>query len=210
MSFRSSKPHHIKENFSRLLTVSGKSIVSETRPLTGDTDKFQVVSPDGIPINNKWYNSIEDAIIAAKEFVARFKSQGFYSSTRGRIALSHLIYNLKIVNDKNDIIVHSIGQEIDEPYNISSNNDEFNRVANTLISSFDNDEFAAVDYVDYDNDKILIDDLLDDMYIDKKTRDEFVRKYPKYVITKRQFGESRINELGRDDGDGDPVFDPQY
>jgi hypothetical protein len=75
-----------------------------------------------------------------------------------------------------------------------SNNAEFNQVINTLSSTIGDDEFNVADYVDYDNDKILIDDLVDDGWIDVNDRDDFTRKYPKYVITKRQFGESRINE----------------
>lgn len=54
--------------------------------------KIQVLSPDGFTIDFE-KNSYKDSAAADKAFDAwakRFEAQGYYSSNRGRIALSEL------------------------------------------------------------------------------------------------------------------------
>jgi hypothetical protein len=53
--------------------------------------RFDVISPDGIPINQKNYATLEDAIAAFKKWAKRFEFQGYYSCAKhGRIDLRDL------------------------------------------------------------------------------------------------------------------------
>lgn len=53
--------------------------------------KFDVLSPDGIPIfYNRTYASREEATAAFNEWKKRYEQQGYYSSNYGRIPLDEL------------------------------------------------------------------------------------------------------------------------
>jgi hypothetical protein len=59
--------------------------------------KFDVISPDGLPINPNNYSSEEKARTAFKKWAKRFEMQGYYSSIEGRIALDDLQSNCTLV-----------------------------------------------------------------------------------------------------------------
>ena len=52
--------------------------------------KFTVLSPDGIPIREKRFASREAAERGIKEFVARFRVQGYYAGVNGRLAVEEI------------------------------------------------------------------------------------------------------------------------
>jgi hypothetical protein len=55
------------------------------------TKKYDILSPDGIPIDYEAvYDSPAQAEAAFKEWAKRYKHQGYYSSTKGRISLRSL------------------------------------------------------------------------------------------------------------------------
>jgi hypothetical protein len=60
--------------------------------------KYDVISPDGIPIeNNGGYNSIEEANVAFIKWKKMFEHQGYYSSISGRISLEDLKEKCRII-----------------------------------------------------------------------------------------------------------------
>ena len=60
--------------------------------------KFDVISPDGFPINREGtYKSRELAEEGFKEWAKRYETQGYYSSNRGRIPLDELADHCEIV-----------------------------------------------------------------------------------------------------------------
>jgi hypothetical protein len=52
--------------------------------------RWVVDSPDGLPIEPRTYASKAAALAALASWCRRFAAQGFYASTRGRIALDEL------------------------------------------------------------------------------------------------------------------------
>lgn len=58
---------------------------------------FDIISPDGIPIDFEPYNTEADARSGFKTWAKRFEMQGYYSSNNGRIALADLKNNCKLV-----------------------------------------------------------------------------------------------------------------
>jgi len=58
---------------------------------------FDVISPDGIPIDFEPYNTEADARTGFKTWVRRFEMQGYYSSNNGRIRLADLKSSCKLV-----------------------------------------------------------------------------------------------------------------
>ena len=60
--------------------------------------RVQVLSPDGITIENVWsYPSKEKAESAFKKWRKRYEKQGYYSSNEGRIPLDELKSHCKFV-----------------------------------------------------------------------------------------------------------------
>jgi len=59
--------------------------------------KFDVISPDGLPINPSNYASEAKARTAFKKWAKRFEMQGYYSSNAGRIELDDLQSHCKLV-----------------------------------------------------------------------------------------------------------------
>lgn len=62
---------------------------------------FDIISPDGIPIDFDSYKSEKEARKAFKNWAKRFEMQGYYSSNMGRIALQDLPSNCKLVVSEN-------------------------------------------------------------------------------------------------------------
>lgn len=53
---------------------------------------YQVLSPDGLPISHEAFPDKEKARKKAKEWVKRFKTQGYYSSPRyGKIPYDEIL-----------------------------------------------------------------------------------------------------------------------
>lgn len=53
--------------------------------------KFNIASPDGIPISYGWFATREEAVdFMNKVWVPKFKNQGYYSSNDGHIDLEDL------------------------------------------------------------------------------------------------------------------------
>ena len=62
--------------------------------------RFQVLSPDGFPINkDKTYCCRESAVIACKEWIDRYEKQGYYSSNEGRIEFNNIWGMCSIVEE---------------------------------------------------------------------------------------------------------------
>ena len=60
---------------------------------------FDVLSPDGFPITfNKTYFSKPEANKALDKFVEKYKTQGYYSSNKGKIPFDKIKDNCKTVN----------------------------------------------------------------------------------------------------------------
>lgn len=64
--------------------------------------RYEVISPDGFSIHrDKTYVSHEEAMIGLREWVKRYESQGYYStSNRERIEVDHIELYCKIVEVK--------------------------------------------------------------------------------------------------------------
>ena len=58
---------------------------------------YNFLSPDGITITQDDYPTPEKAKEALTAFVDRFKTQGYYSSNAGRIAVADLEDNCKFI-----------------------------------------------------------------------------------------------------------------
>jgi len=62
------------------------------------TKRYDVISPDGFPIDRvATYKSRKEAIAAFEVWKKRYKMQGYYSSNEGRIPLDELGDHCKIV-----------------------------------------------------------------------------------------------------------------
>jgi hypothetical protein len=59
--------------------------------------KFQVMSPDGIPIGPEVYDTQDKAVAALHQWRERFTGQGYYASVAGRISLEDLPSRCEIV-----------------------------------------------------------------------------------------------------------------
>lgn len=51
---------------------------------------YQILSPDGFPIDLQPYATKEQASTALKTWLKRYETQGYYSSKAGRISLQDL------------------------------------------------------------------------------------------------------------------------
>lgn len=51
---------------------------------------YQILSPDGFPIDLQPYTTKEQASTALKAWLKRYEMQGYYSSKAGRISLQDL------------------------------------------------------------------------------------------------------------------------
>lgn len=58
--------------------------------MTNFITKYVVLSPDGIDIDGKEYDSQEEANKAFEKWASRYKEQGHYSSRGEKIPLDHL------------------------------------------------------------------------------------------------------------------------
>jgi len=76
--------------------------------MTNNTE-FDVISPDGIPLDFESYKSEAEARQAFKTWAKRFEFQGYYSSNNGRIALDDLQSNCRLVAIEN-------GEQITKPW----------------------------------------------------------------------------------------------
>jgi hypothetical protein len=64
--------------------------------------KFDVISPDGIPIHyENTYESKESAMDAFNDWKKRYEFQGYYSSNNGRIPLDELHNHIQIIQIQN-------------------------------------------------------------------------------------------------------------
>ena len=61
---------------------------------------WNILSPDGFAISPKDFTSKRDALMFFSEWKLRFKSQGYYSSNKGRISLTELENNCQIIKIK--------------------------------------------------------------------------------------------------------------
>jgi hypothetical protein len=60
--------------------------------------RYDVISPDGFSIHfSDTYATKEDAMNAFFEWKKRFEGQGYYSSNKGRIALSELEKHCQLI-----------------------------------------------------------------------------------------------------------------
>lgn len=65
--------------------------------------KYNVLSPDGIPIYRELtFNSVEDAGEALDKWVERYQAQGYYSSNNGRIPVEQLALHCKLTTIEDD------------------------------------------------------------------------------------------------------------
>lgn len=66
--------------------------------MEGTKTVFDVISPDGFSINMEGvYSTPEAAQAAIPKFVERYRSQGYYSSMKGRISLEDLPAHCTVV-----------------------------------------------------------------------------------------------------------------
>ena len=69
--------------------------------------EYNILSPDGISINMDNFKSKAKANAAFTLWRKRFESQGYYSSSYGRIALTELKHTCQIITIKDDNIIES-------------------------------------------------------------------------------------------------------